>query len=66
MAESRFKSWREDLETFAVEVIYEKRHGHRASALRVVLHTLSWVFSALVQTRIFLYQKRIFLDRSLS
>ncbi len=65
MAESRFKSWREDLETFAVEVIYEKRHGHRASALRVVLHALSWVFSALVQTRLFLYQKRIFRDRSL-
>ncbi len=65
MGESRIKTWMENLEQFAVEVIYEKRQGKRAALFRALLYLLSKVFQVLVQMRLFLYQKRIFRDRTL-
>ncbi len=65
MAEDRFKTWMEDLEQFAVEVIYEKRRGKRAALLRTLLCLLSKIFAVLVQIRLFLYQKRVFRDHTL-
>ncbi len=65
MALSRFKPLLEDLEQFAVEVIYEKRRGKRASLLRGFLYLLSRVFEVIVQCRHFLYRHRILRDRQL-
>jgi len=55
----------EALETFAVEVIYEKRRGKRAALLRWLLFGLSRVFAVVVQLRHYLYRKRIFRDHTL-
>jgi tetraacyldisaccharide 4'-kinase len=65
MADGGFKSWLERLEQFAVEVIYEKRRGKRASIFRFFLLLLSKLFECLVQTRLYLYQNRILRDRTL-
>ena len=62
---NRFKPLLEDLEQFAVEVIYEKRKGKRASLLRAFLYLLSRVFEVVVQCRHFLYRQRILRDRQL-
>ncbi len=63
--ESRLKIWLENLEQFAVEVVYEKRRGKRASLFRAFLYLLSRIFKVLVQLRLYLYQKRIFRDHTL-
>jgi tetraacyldisaccharide 4'-kinase len=65
MSDSRLKSWMEQLEQFAVEVIYEKRRGKRAALIRSLLFLLSKVFTVLVQIRLYLYEKRIFRDHTL-
>ena len=66
MVDARLKTWLEELEQFAVEVIYEKRRGKRAWLFGSFLYLLSRDFSVLVQTRLFLYRKRIFFrDRTL-
>ena len=55
----------ERLEQFAIDVILERRHGVRASLLRVLLHALSVVYERIVQLRLFLYRKRILRERTL-
>jgi tetraacyldisaccharide 4'-kinase len=57
--------WLDDLEQYAIEVILEKRHGFRASLLRIVLRLLSFVYLSIVQLRLFLYRKRILKERQL-
>ncbi len=46
-------------EQFATDVILERRFGKRAMLLRWLLYVLSWVFRGIVQTRLWLYRKRI-------
>jgi tetraacyldisaccharide 4'-kinase len=55
----------EALEQFAIDVILERRHGFRASALRGVLYALSFVYERIVQFRLFLYRHRILRERTL-
>src|ERR1700687_646457 len=59
------RRWLDDLEQYAIEVILEKRHGFRASLLRIVLRLLSFVYLSIVQLRLFLYRKRILKERTL-
>jgi tetraacyldisaccharide 4'-kinase len=46
-------------EQFATDVILDRRFGKRALFLRWFLYLLSWVFRFGVQTRLWLYRKRI-------
>ena len=59
------RRWLENLEQFAIEVILERRHGVRATLLRGFLFALSFIYRAIVQTRLLLYRKRIFRERML-
>lgn len=52
-------------ELFTIDVIGGHREGLRATLFAGFLHALSWLFSGIVQTRWFLYQKRIFQDQTL-
>ena len=52
-------------EQFATDVILERRFGKRALFLRWFLYGLSWVFRFGVQTRLWLYRKRIRKGRQL-
>jgi tetraacyldisaccharide 4'-kinase len=54
----------ERLESFAMDVILERRHGRRAGALRVVLLGLSGIYRAIVQARLALYSNRILRSHS--
>lgn len=60
-----FRVWTENLETFALEVIFEQRRGKRAAALRSLLYVLSRVFGMIVRLRLFLYNSRIIRDSTL-
>ena len=62
---SKFQKWSEDLETFALEVIFEQRQGKRASFLRGVLKLLSRIFTLAIKIRRFLYNVRIIRDTTL-
>ena len=53
------RRWFESLESFAIDVILERRAGKRAHTLRSVLLALSKVYLAIVQTRLALYRSRI-------
>lgn len=53
------RRWIEQLEQFAIEVILENRGGKRASFLRGILHALSYLYLAIVQSRLWLYRKRL-------
>jgi tetraacyldisaccharide 4'-kinase len=59
------RRWLEGIETFAIDVILERRYGRRADALRWVLRGLSHVYRGLVQTRLALYRKRLYREHSL-
>lgn len=59
------RGWTEAAETFALEVIFEQRHGRRATALRGVLYILSKAFAVAVKTRRFLYDVRILRDSTI-
>src|ERR1700746_689984 len=59
------RRWLDDLEQYAIEVILDKRHGFRASILRIVLRLLSFIYLAVVQLRLYLYRKRILKERQL-
>src|SRR2546428_1282194 len=50
----------EKLEEFGIDVVLERRHGIRASVLRGILYTLSFVYDRVVQLRLYLYRKRVF------
>src|SRR5437667_12228896 len=55
----------ENLEQFAIDVILERRPGMRATVLRALLYTLSFVYQSLVQLRLLLYRHRILRERTL-
>ncbi len=46
-------------EQFTIDVIFGRREGMGPTVFAGVLHGLSWLFSAIAQTRVWLYQKRV-------
>lgn len=52
-------------ETFAIDVIYGRRDDPAAQVFAAFLHSLSWLFSAIAQTRLWLYRQRILHDQPL-
>ena len=50
---------------FTADVIYDRAEGTLAEVYGAVLHALSYVFSAIVHTRFFLYDNRLFRDTPL-
>src|ERR1051326_7658735 len=61
----KFLVWAENLETFFLEVILEKRHGKRAAIVRSGLFGLSKIFQVAIKFRRFLYNVRILRDATL-
>lgn len=59
------RRWLEGLETFAIDVILERRYGRRADILRWILHGLAGFYRVIVQIRLALYKNRYFRPRSL-
>ena len=59
------RRWLEGLETFAIDVILERRYGRRADILRWFLLGLSQIYLVIVQTRLALYRHRFFRQRTL-
>src|SRR6201994_3454172 len=55
----------DELEQYAIDVILERRHGVRATLLRIALRLLSFLYLAIVQARLYLYRKRILKERQL-
>jgi len=55
----------EALETFALEVIFDKRNDRKAKVTRGILYGLSKVFEGAIKTRRFLYGMRILRDTTL-
>ncbi len=49
----------EQLETYLLAVIEGRQKGKRAAILRSILHALSWLFTLIVQVRLWLYRHRI-------
>ncbi len=58
------RRWLEGLETFAIDVILERRYGRRADILRWFLYGLSRIYLAIVQTRLSLYRGRVMRPRT--
>ena len=59
------RHWLEGLETFAIDVILERRYGRRADVLRWILHGLAAIYRVIVQLRLAVYRNRYFRPRSL-
>lgn len=59
------RAWTETVETFVLEVIFEKRIGWKATLARAGLLSLSKVFQVAVKIRRFLYNVRILRDSTL-
>jgi tetraacyldisaccharide 4'-kinase len=59
------RRWLEALETFAIDVILERRYGRRADVLRWILHGLAAIYRVIVQIRLALYRNRYLRPRSL-
>lgn len=59
------RRWLEGLETFAIDVILDRRYGRRADLLRGVLRALSWLYLLIVQARLGLYRRRYFRPSSM-
>lgn len=53
------RRWIEAAEPFVVDVIFHRRAGRRASALRAILRALSWIYAGIVQARLALYRARV-------
>ena len=53
------RRWIEGLESFAIDVILDRRYGRRADLLRGLLWFLSLFYAGAVATRLALYRKRI-------
>ncbi len=49
----------EELETYLLAVVEGRRTGKIAALLRSTLHLLSWIFTLIVQVRLWLYRHRI-------
>lgn len=60
-----FRIWIENAETFALEVILEKRGGFGAAVLRGILFVISKGFELIIKLRGFLYNVRILRDSTL-
>jgi tetraacyldisaccharide 4'-kinase len=58
------RRWLEGLETFAIDVILERRYGRRADILRWLLFCLAQVYLLIVQSRLSLYRNRIYRPRT--
>ena len=54
----------EAFEQFAIDVILDRRYGKRAALLRWFLYGLSWLFRGGVQTRLWLYRRRLIRNHS--
>ncbi len=65
MALSRFKKALNQFGEFAVDVVYDRRHGKRALFFGLFLRGLSLIFSSLVFLRFFLYNNRILKNKPL-
>src|SRR5690348_5675485 len=61
----RFLVWRENIETFFLEVVFEQRKDFRASIVRGLLYLLSKIFQLAVKFRRFLYNVRLLRDSTL-
>jgi tetraacyldisaccharide 4'-kinase len=61
----RLKARLEEFEQFGVDVMLDRRHGKRATALRCFLFATSKLFNLIVQLRLWLYRERIFHDHHL-
>ena len=59
------RRWLENLEQFAIEVIFGRAHGFRAALLRGILYLFSLLYARIVQLRLFLYRKRVLRERAL-
>src|SRR5215467_10297638 len=59
------RAWTENIETFFLEVILEKRRDKRAAVVRSILFAFSKVFEVAIKFRRFLYNRRILRDRTL-
>jgi tetraacyldisaccharide 4'-kinase len=53
------------LELYTIDVIYGRRAGAGPAVYGAFLQSLSWLFNAITQTRLWLYRKRIFHDQPL-
>lgn len=60
-----FRAWAEAIETFVLEVIFEERRDWKANLTRAFLFGLSKIFQVAIKIRRFLYNWRIFRDRTL-
>src|SRR5437660_1317020 len=60
-----FRVWTENVETFLLEVILEKRAGAGAAIVRGMLSSVSKVFHVIIKFRRFLYNVRILRDSTL-
>ena len=58
------RRWIEGLESFAIDVILDRRYGRRADFLRWILHGLSFIYRSIVLSRIALYRNRFFRNHS--
>lgn len=58
------RRWIEGLESFAIDVILERRYGRRADILRWILGGLSVIYRGIVQLRLALYRNRVFRNHS--
>jgi len=59
MAANRLKEALNEFEQFAVDVVFDRRHGKRAAVFRACMWSASQLFSLIVQLRLWLYQQRI-------
>lgn len=62
---ARLRRWAIRTEQFTVDVIYDRRREGLVSIYAGFLRGLSWVFSGVVQSRWWLYRKRILRDQPL-
>src|SRR3989440_12211730 len=59
------RTWTENVETFFLEVILEKRRDKRATIIRAFLYGCSKIFQVAIRIRRFLYNVRILRDSTL-
>ncbi len=55
----------DQLEQFTIDVIYDRRHGLAETFYGGFLRALSWLFSGIAQSRVWLYRQRILRDQPL-
>lgn len=65
MSQPWLKKQLNSLELYTIDVIYGRRAGAGAAVYGGFLQGLSWLFSGIAQTRLFLYRKRILHDQPL-